>query len=88
MVVEALCGRPVELGVQCLPFQLAAPAVVLGENLHLGGCQHAIEPSQDSHREHHALVLRRAVRAPKQVGDLPDQVRKVVVVRHRSGLLP
>ena len=88
VIVKALASRLVELGVQRFSFQPAAPAIVLGEDLCLGGRQHAVEPSQDGHGEHHALVLRRAVRAPQQVGDLPDQVRKVVVVRHRSSLAP
>ncbi len=32
--------------------------------------------------QHDALVLRRAVGTAQQVGDLPDQIREVAVVRH------
>ncbi len=88
VVVEALASRPVELCIQRIVLELAAPAVVLFQNLFLNGRQHAVEAAQDSHREHHPLVLRWAVRASQQVGDLPNQVGEIVVVSHRSGLLP
>ena len=84
VVVEALAGGLVELGVERVAFELAALApLVLGQDLGLGRREHAVEAAQHGHRQHDALVLRRAIRAAQQVGDLPDQVREVVVVRHR-----
>lgn len=38
--------------------------------------------SKDRHGQHHSLILRRAIRAAQQVGDLPDGVGVVVVGRH------
>lgn len=42
------------------------------ENGILGRFQHAVEPAQDDHGEHHQAILRRAVGSPKPVSDLPD----------------
>ena len=64
------------------PLNLLLGALVLGQNLGLGGREHAVEAAQHRHRQHDALVLRRAVRPAQQVGDLPDQVREVVMIRH------
>ncbi len=62
-------------------------AVRTRQDLGLGRRQHAVEPAQHGHGQHDPLVLRRPVRPAQQVGDLPDQVRKVVVVRHGSAFL-
>ena len=48
---------------------------------------HAVEAAKHGHGEHDALVLRRAVWAAQQVGNLPDQVRKVTVIGHFSALV-
>ena len=58
--------------------------LVFREHLALLLREQAVEPAQHGHWQHNALVLRRAVGAAQQVGDLPDQVREVVVVRHGS----
>ena len=71
--------------VERVVLELAALALlVLGQDLGLGRREHAVEAAQHGHGQHDALVLRRAVGTAQQVGDLPDQVREVVVVRHRS----
>jgi len=89
MVVETLPGRLVEIGVERVAFELSALALgVLGQNLGLGGREHAIEPAQHRHRQHDTLVLRWAIWTAKQVGDLPDEVREVVMVGHWSNRLP
>ena len=49
----------------------------------LGRREHAVEAAQHGHGQHDALVLRRPVRPAQQVGDLPDEVREIVVVGHR-----
>ena len=87
VIVKALASRLVELGVQCLALEPAVPPFALGQDLCLRGCKHAVEPAQYGHGQHDPLVLRGAVWAAQQVGDLPDQVCKAVVIRHRSGLL-
>ena len=84
-IVEALAGGSVQPQVQGCALDLAALAPrVLGQNLGLRRGEHAVEPAQHRHGQHDALVLRRPVWAAQQIGDLPDQVREVVVVRHRS----
>ena len=84
VVVETLARDLVEPGVERIALELAPLAlVIIGQNPLLGGREHAIEPAQHGHGQHDALVLRRAIRAAQQVSDLPDQVREVVVVRHR-----
>lgn len=87
VVVEALTGGLVECGVKGIALKLAAlAAFVRGQHLALRGREHAVEPPEHGHGQHDALVLRWAVRAAQQVGDLPDQVGEVIVVRHRSVL--
>ena len=77
------------VGVERVAFELAALALlVLGQDLRLGRREHAVEAAQHGHRQHDALVLRRAIGTAQQVGDLPDQVREVVVVRHRPAQSP
>ena len=44
--------------------------------------QHAVEPAEHDERQHDALILRRAIRAAEQIGDLPDEVRQFVVSSH------
>ncbi|TLD46543.1 MAG: hypothetical protein FAZ92_01169 [Accumulibacter sp.] len=86
VIVEALAGGIVEMGVEGVAFEPAALAPLeLGQDLGFRRRQHAVEAAKDGHGEHDAFVLRRAVGTAQQVGDLPDQVREVVVVRHRSG---
>jgi hypothetical protein len=78
---EALAGGLVQPGVERLAGELPAPAVVLGQDLGFSGSKDAVEAAQHGHGQHDALVLRRPVRPAQQVGDLPDQVREIVVVR-------
>lgn len=40
----------------------------------LGRSQYAVKPAKHRHGQHNALVLRRAIWAPEQVGDAPDEV--------------
>ena len=82
VVVEALAGNLVQLGVQGLALELALGARVRPQHFHLGRREHAVEPAQDGHREHHPLVLRRPVRPAQEIGDLPDQVCEIGVIRH------
>jgi len=42
------------------------------ENGIFGRFQDAVKAAQDDHRKHHQTVLRRPVRPPKPVRDLPD----------------
>jgi len=89
VAVETLARGLVELRVERVAFEPAALALrVLRQDPRLGRSEHAIEPAEHGHGQHDALVLRRAVGAAQQVGDLPDQVSEVAVVRHRWGLLP
>src|SRR6266545_4339941 len=86
VVVEALARHVIEPGVERIALELAALALfVFGQNPLLCGCEDAIEAAQDGHGQHDALVLGWPVRAAEQVGDLPDEVREVVVVRHCQG---
>ena len=83
MVVEALSRGFVELAVERIAFELAAlPLRMLCQDPRLARGEHAIEPAQHGHGKHDPLVLRRTVGAAQQVGDLPDQIREVVVIRH------
>ena len=86
VVVEALAGGLVERCVERLALELAPlPSLVLGQDLRLGRREDAVEAAQHRHGQHDALVLRRPVGAAQQVGDLPDQVREVVVISHARG---
>ena len=86
-----LVMKPLSGGLVQSPFQGFAldPATlaprVFSQNHGFRRGEHAVEPAQHRHGKHDALVLRGPVRAAQQVGDLPDQVREVVVVSHRSG---
>ena len=64
------------------PGEASFPLLALGQDLGLGRSEHAVEPPEHGHGQHDALVLRRAVRTAQQVGDLPDQVSEIAVVRH------
>ena len=86
VVVEALAGGPVQSGVERFAIESAAPVLMLSQNLGFGRGEHTVEPAQHCHGQHDPLVLRGPVRPAHQVGDLPDQVCKVVVVSHRSVL--
>ena len=55
---------------------------MLSEHTGLSGSKYTVEPSKHGHGQHDALVLRRAVGTAQQIGDLPDQVGEVAVVRH------
>ena len=44
----------------------------------LAGRQHGVEAAQHGERQHHALVLRRAVGTAQQVGDGPDEVGELL----------
>ena len=64
LIFENLIRRFIELSVKCVT--LEPPALtsgVLGQDLGLRRGEHAVEPAQHGHRQHDALVLRRAVRA-------------------------
>lgn len=54
------------------------PRVVLVENLALGLGEDRIDAAQDRERQDDGAILVRAVRAPKQVRDVPDEVGVVV----------
>ena len=82
MVVEALARCLIKPGVQRLAVDAVLQALVLCEDLRLGGRQHAIEAAQHGHRQHDPLVLRRTIGAAQQVGDLPDQVCEIDAVGH------
>ncbi len=85
VVVEALAGGFAEVRVKRIAFELATLAPMeFCQHLRLGRRKHAVEAAQHRHGQHDALILRRAVGSAQQVGDLPDQVRKVVVVRHEQ----
>ena len=85
VVVKALSGGIVQPPVQGFTLDPATLAPrVFGQDLGFRRGEHAVEPAQHRHGQHDALVLRGPVRAAQQVGDLPDQVREVVVVRHCS----
>ena len=83
VVVKALAGGLVQPAVQGFALQLATLAPrVFGQDPGFRRGEHAVEPPQHRHGQHDALVLRRAVRAAQQVGDLPDQGGEMAVVRH------
>ena len=83
VVVKALAAGLVQPAVQGCAFDPATLAPrVFGQDPGLRRGEHAVETPQHGHGQHDALVLRGPVRAAQQVGDLPDQVRKMVVVRH------
>ena len=87
--METLAGSHVEHAVESFVFELATTQTLTGrQNLTFGRSKHAIEASKNRHRQHHPLVLWRTVRAAQQVGDLPDQVSEIVVVRHLFVLSP
>jgi hypothetical protein len=86
VVVEALARDLVQRGVERLARELAALVLLVrGDDLGLGPGEDAVEAPQHRHRQHHALVLRRAVRAAQQVGDLPDEVCEAVVISGHRG---
>ncbi|MFO0875267.1 MAG: hypothetical protein U0575_15030 [Phycisphaerales bacterium] len=82
VVVEPLARRLVQPGIEGFALELVLGPRVLGKHLGLGRREHAVESAEHRHGKHDALVLRRTVRTTQQVGDLPDEVREVVVVRH------
>ena len=81
-VVEPLVGDDVQPQVQRISVEPVPQARVLLQHSGLGRRQHAVEAPQDSQGQHDPLILRRPVRAAQQIGDLPDQVREVRVIRH------
>ena len=84
-VVEALAGGPVQLQVKRFALDpVTLVPIVFGQDLGLRRGEHAVEPAKHRHGQHDALVLRGPVGAAQQIGDLPDQVREVAVVGHRS----
>ena len=84
MVVEALARGLVELRVERITFEFASLSLrVFGQDLGLGRCEHTVEPAQHRHRQHNPLILRRPVGPAQQVGDLPDQVRELVMIGHK-----
>ncbi len=86
VIVEALAGGIVQMGIEGVTFQSAPLAPLeLGQNLGFRRHQHAVEAAEHGHWEHDAFVLRRSVGPAQQVGDLPDQIREVAMVRHGSG---
>ena len=86
MVVEALPGDPVQPRVQGLALDsTGTEPLVFGEHLGLPLGQYAVEAAEHRHGQHHALIMWRPVRAPQEVRDLPNQSRKVGVVRHGVG---
>jgi len=84
MVVKTLPSGIVENFIERLILVLVFDLVELAQHRRLGWLQHAIEAAQHGHGQHYAFVLRRTVRAAQQVGNLPDKIRKVIMVRHGS----
>jgi hypothetical protein len=86
VVVEALARDLVEALVDGFAFDLAAfEPRMLRQDPGFRRGEHAIESAQHGHGQHDALVLRRTVGTAQQVGNLPDQVREIVVVGHGQG---
>jgi hypothetical protein len=84
VVVKTLPRGLVELAIERVPFESAPLSLrVLGQDLGLGRREHTVEPAQHRHRQHNSLVLRRPVGPAQQVGDLPDQVREVIMIGHQ-----
>ena len=84
MVVKALSGGIVQPPVQGFALDSATLAPrVFGQDLGFRRGENAVEPAQHRHGQHDAFVLWGPVRPAQEIGDLPDQVREVVVVRHR-----
>src|SRR5215469_7885419 len=84
MIVEALAGGIVQDPVERVIVEPAALAsLVLREDFWLRRREHAVKAAQHGHGQHDTLVLRWPVRAAQQVGDLPDKVGEIVMVRHR-----
>ena len=82
-VVERHAGNPAQDRVR--PLELAAlEALELVEDFVLGRFQHAVEPSQDGHREHDVLVLVRPVRAAQQLRDRPDEADLLALIHGTS----
>ena len=85
VVVEAqrvavlVLGQVVEDGVD-IGNALAVQFGMALEHGFLARCQHGIETAQHRERQHHALVLRRAIGAAQQVGDRPDEVGELLEV--------
>jgi hypothetical protein len=83
VVVEAQRGavfilrQVVEDGVD-IGDAFAAQFGVALEHGFLAGRQHGVEAAQHGQRQHHALVLRRAVGAAQQIGDGPDEVGELL----------
>ena len=81
VVVEALAGGLVQDVVEGVVVDACPLALrMLAQALLLGRRQHAVEAAQHGHGQHDALVLRRAVGAAQQVGDVPDEVGKLVMI--------
>ena len=86
-VMEALASRLGSAAGRGLgPIELPLAPLVLGSDLGPRWREHAVEPAQHGHWQHDPFVLRRSIGAAQQVGDLPDQVRKVAMVGHRLTL--
>jgi hypothetical protein len=84
VIVEALTGGIVQDPVERVVVEPAAlTPLVLREDSGLGRREHAVEAAQHGHGKHDTLILRRPVRTTQQVGDLPDEVGKIVMVGHR-----
>ncbi|WP_290904984.1 hypothetical protein [Aquabacterium sp.] len=44
------------------------------DHVGFGGLQHAVKAAQYGQWNHHAAVLRRAIRASQEIGDVPDDI--------------
>jgi hypothetical protein len=74
--MELLAGGLAEKLVEGVVVEFTAPAfLVLAQDFVFCGGEDAVKPAKDGHGEHYALVLRGAIRAPEQIGNLPDKIR-------------
>ena len=81
-----ILGQVVEDGID-IGNALAAQFGIALEHGLFAGRQHGIEAAQHGQRQHHALVLRRAVGTAQQVGHRPDEIGKLLKIGAHAGVL-